>query len=104
MRGYSYFEITTRTGRKHQVRAHLSGLHHPVVGDKEYGAKLITDPAVRSITRQMLHCCRITTMGSPHSADRILGVVNTQSALSIFAPLPSDFTRVLVRPHLARKS
>jgi 23S rRNA pseudouridine1911/1915/1917 synthase len=97
-RGYSYFEITTRTGRKHQVRVHLSALHHPVVGDKEYGAKVITDPAVRNITRQMLHCCRITTTRTPHSALR-----TPQSAVSISAPLPSDFTQVLVRLRLARK-
>jgi 23S rRNA pseudouridine1911/1915/1917 synthase len=98
VRGYSYFETKTRTGRKHQVRVHLSALHYPVVGDKEYGAKVITDPSVRNITRQMLHCCRITTTRSPHSAVR-----TPQSAVSISAPLPSDFTQVLVRLRLARK-
>jgi 23S rRNA pseudouridine1911/1915/1917 synthase len=37
--GYTWLEITTQTGRKHQIRMHLAGLGHPVIGDKEYGSK-----------------------------------------------------------------
>jgi 23S rRNA-/tRNA-specific pseudouridylate synthase len=36
--GYSWVEVTTRTGRKHQIRIHLAGLGHPIVGDREYGS------------------------------------------------------------------
>ena len=31
--------IDIRTGRKHQIRRHLSGFGHPVIGDRLYGAK-----------------------------------------------------------------
>jgi len=96
-RGYSYFEVKTRTGRKHQVRVHLSALHHPVVGDKEYGAKLISDPAVRNITRQMLHCYRISTVRKAGG-----GLRNPE--LSITAPLPSDFRLAGVRLGLISRS
>lgn len=37
--GYTWLEVTTRTGRKHQIRIHLAGLGHPIIGDKEYGSK-----------------------------------------------------------------
>lgn len=37
--GYTWLEITTETGRKHQIRVHLAGLGHPIIGDKEYGSK-----------------------------------------------------------------
>ena len=33
----SLVDIRIETGRKHQVRRHLSGLGHPVVGDRLYG-------------------------------------------------------------------
>ena len=35
---YSLLEIYLDTGRKNQIRVHLSSLHHPIVGDDKYGA------------------------------------------------------------------
>lgn len=39
IKNFSVFEIQILTGRTHQIRAHLSHLGHPIVGDKEYGPK-----------------------------------------------------------------
>ncbi|AGM25279.1 RluA family pseudouridine synthase [Spiroplasma chrysopicola] len=40
--GYStWLEVTLATGRKHQIRATLSYLKHPVVNDQKYGAKRV---------------------------------------------------------------
>lgn len=36
---YSLVRIWIETGRKNQIRVHLSELGHPVAGDKKYGAK-----------------------------------------------------------------
>ena len=41
----SLIELTLETGRKNQIRVQMSGLGHPIVGDRKYGAK--TDPARR---------------------------------------------------------
>jgi RluA family pseudouridine synthase len=32
-------EVELLTGRKHQIRVHMAGLGHPIVGDKKYGPK-----------------------------------------------------------------
>ena len=35
----SVLDITLITGRKHQIRRHLAGIEHPLVGDYRYGAR-----------------------------------------------------------------
>lgn len=42
---YALLDVTLTTGRKNQVRVHLAGIGHPIVGDAKYGAR--TDPAGR---------------------------------------------------------
>lgn len=34
---FALLEIDLLTGRKHQIRVHLAGIGHPVVGDQKYG-------------------------------------------------------------------
>lgn len=38
---YSLLEIKLITGRTHQIRAHLSNIGHPVIGDIKYGNKTV---------------------------------------------------------------
>ncbi|HTL70842.1 MAG TPA: RluA family pseudouridine synthase [Candidatus Eisenbacteria bacterium] len=42
---HSLLEIELLTGRKHQIRVHLSTAGHPIAGDEKYGA--VSDPAGR---------------------------------------------------------
>jgi len=53
-RSYSLLEIDIETGRKHQIRVHLSGIGHPVAGDRKYDAA--TDP----LKRLALHAHRLS--------------------------------------------
>jgi RluA family pseudouridine synthase len=36
-KGFSLLEVTLLTGRKNQIRVHLAGIGHPVLGDVKYG-------------------------------------------------------------------
>lgn len=36
--GYSLMELDLETGRKNQIRVHMSELGHPVIGDERYGS------------------------------------------------------------------
>ncbi|MBS4537814.1 RluA family pseudouridine synthase [Clostridium sp. D2Q-11] len=36
---YTLLDIELITGRTHQIRAHLSSINHPIVGDRKYGDK-----------------------------------------------------------------
>ena len=35
--GYSLLELELGTGRMHQIRVHLAGIGHPILGDDKYG-------------------------------------------------------------------
>lgn len=71
---YSMLEITLETGRKNQIRVHLSEAGHPILGDDAYGSK--ADP----ISRLALHA-------------RLLGFVHpmTGEKLEFESPLPTSF-------------
>jgi 23S rRNA pseudouridine1911/1915/1917 synthase len=51
--GYSLVELQLETGRKNQIRVHMSELGHPVVGDRRYGSEI--DP----LGRMALHAFKL---------------------------------------------
>jgi len=79
-------EVTLRTGRTHQIRAHLRHIGHSLLGDPRYG-----DPARNSylaqsfgVHRPLLHAGRLK-MQHPL----------TGAPLEVTAPLPKDMERLL---------
>jgi len=78
--GYSMLEITLETGRKNQIRTHLSEAGHPVIGDRMYGS------TVNPIGRLGLHA---KLLGFDHPV--------TGKHLVFTAPTPKSF-RTLFGP------
>jgi RluA family pseudouridine synthase len=74
----SLLEVELLTGRKHQIRVHLAGIGHPVVGDTKYGR------ANDSHRRLALHA-RSLSLTHPASGKR----------LSFEAPAPAFFARLV---------
>lgn len=69
--GHSLLRVRPEQGRKHQVRRHLSGLGHPLLGDERYG-----DPASNrhlerrhGLDRPFLHLAKLTLVlpGGDHT-------------------------------------
>ena len=54
-------EVTPITGRRHQIRAHLYSIGHPVLGDTRYG----TNRPVGGAPRLMLHASELTLPDGP---------------------------------------
>ena len=50
---YDLIEVVPITGRKHQIRAHMAHINHPIAGDKMYGFKNQKNP--EGLKRQFLH-------------------------------------------------
>jgi 23S rRNA pseudouridine1911/1915/1917 synthase len=55
----SYCRAEIETGRTHQIRIHCKAIGHPVLGDKDYQTRDITDVRLRTIPHQMLHAYRL---------------------------------------------
>jgi 23S rRNA pseudouridine1911/1915/1917 synthase len=74
------------TGRTHQIRVHLRGIGHPVVGDPRYGGVRQTLPAPRQFLHAEHLAFRHPVTGAPVEAD---------------SPLPADLQAVLATLHPA---
>jgi tRNA pseudouridine32 synthase/23S rRNA pseudouridine746 synthase/23S rRNA pseudouridine1911/1915/1917 synthase len=61
---FALLEITLLTGRKHQIRVHLAGIGHPVLGDQKYGK------GDRGHSRLALHASSIS-FKHPYSGERL---------------------------------
>ena len=70
--------VEPETGRKHQIRAHLASLGHPILGDPRYGPP---PRPVGGAPRLLLHALSLTV-----------------EDWSFEAPMPPDFASALPRP------
>jgi 23S rRNA pseudouridine1911/1915/1917 synthase len=71
---YSMLEVKLETGRKNQIRAHLSEERHPIVGDRLYGS------TINPLGRLGLHA---KLLGFDHPV--------TGERMSFTAPVPKSF-------------
>lgn len=79
----SFVELIAVTGRKHQLRVHLSKLGHPILGDGKYGGKQAFLPECSN----KLHL---------HAAEIIISsYFSPGKDLRLKAPVPSDFKKSL---------
>jgi len=84
---YALLDISLLTGRKNQIRVHLSDLGHPIVGDKKYGAK--TNP----LRRMALHAYYLS-FNHPTVPDK---------RMEFKTEIPGKFHRLFVKKKEAEK-
>ena len=80
---YTYIQCRLETGRTHQIRVHMAGIGHPIVGDAVYGPKKCPFP---KLIGQTLHA-------------KTLGIIHPRTGdyLEVNAPLPQYFIDLLDR-------
>lgn len=80
---FNHIECQLETGRTHQIRVHMSYIHHPILGDTVYGPEP-PKRLVNLLQGQTLHA-------------RIIGFIHpvTNQYIEIEAPLPPYFVEVL---------
>jgi 23S rRNA pseudouridine1911/1915/1917 synthase len=91
-RAHTHVQVRLESGRTHQIRVHMTHIHHPLVGDPVYGGRLRLPPrssegllqALRGFRRQALHARRLALL-HPVSGE----------ALAWSAPRPADMEILL---------
>lgn len=85
-KGFSVLEIHLLTGRKHQIRVHLSEKGHPVVGDKKYGTGHDSYGTLALHARSLSFTHPVTgkrlhfTTGTPEFFTRLVGKIDVPAA------------------------
>ena len=84
---YALLELAPLTGRRHQLRRHLAGASHPIVGDSTYGKgrhnRLFAERY--RVRRLLLACTRLEFESTPGRAE----------PLRVDAPLAPEFATLL---------
>ena len=88
----SLLQVTIKTGRTHQIRVHLAGQGHPILGDDKYGDfesnKLLHKAGM--LQRMFLHAWRLS-FNHPASGQRV----------ALRSPLPAELSRLAAEPEEA---
>ncbi len=82
---YSWVEVEALTGRQHQIRKHLLGISHPIVGDKVYG-----DGAHNRFFRSRFGVHRLLL----HADELRFNHPGTQAEIRLNSLIPEEFIRV----------
>lgn len=82
----SLLEVEIISGRTHQIRAHLSYIDHPILGDPKYGNQKINQ--VFKVKSQMLHCNKVIF-------DGLYGDLEYLNGLKINSPAPRRFLEIV---------
>jgi 23S rRNA pseudouridine1911/1915/1917 synthase len=91
-RRHTHLHVKLETGRTHQIRVHMSHIHHPIVGDITYGGRVLLPPqastivieTLRQFKRQALHAKRLALQ---HPI--------THQLMTWEAPLPADLQTLI---------
>lgn len=106
-KNYTYLEVELFTGKTHQIRAHLSSIGHPVIGDCKYGNAKINKllRADFGLEFQLLHAYRVefpTEIPKGMQVDMQIDVPQKYSdifshlsGMEIVAPIPGQFKNIL---------
>ena len=81
----SFLRVRIETGRTNQIRRHLAGVRHPILGDRVFGLKRTMDARLMNVPRQMLHASTLTL------AHPLAG----RAEIKVHSPLPADFRKTL---------
>ena len=91
-RACTWLRVQLETGRTHQIRVHMSHIHHPVLGDRLYGG---VTRLPRGLTERLRHAIRDFGRQALHATALTLVPPGETRARTWKVPLPADMRGLL---------
>ena len=101
-RQHTRLRLRLETGRTHQIRVHMAHIHHPLLGDQQYGGRLRLPKgadeqlvaALRGFRRQALHAVKLALI-HPVSGELVtFDAPLPEEQLALNAALRADMQRL----------
>ncbi|WP_119395434.1 23S rRNA pseudouridine(1911/1915/1917) synthase RluD [Salinibius halmophilus] len=92
-RAHTHVRVKLETGRTHQIRVHMTYIHHPLIGDTVYSARqrlpagisFDLQQAIQSFSRQALHARKLRLIHP-----------GTGEPMEFSAPMPEDMQALII--------
>lgn len=88
---YTEIQVELITGKTHQIRAHLSSIGHPLLGDTKYMRDGI-DNRFRGLRHQLLHSYKMCFEESGQISNEKFSYLEGQT---FYADLPNEYQKIL---------
>ncbi|GMR17799.1 MAG: 23S rRNA pseudouridine(1911/1915/1917) synthase RluD [Gammaproteobacteria bacterium] len=91
-RAHVLITVNLETGRTHQIRVHMTHIHHPLVGDPVYGGRLRLPSDCSDSLKQALRCFKRQALHA-----RRLGLIHPESGAARHwqSPVPEDLAGLI---------
>jgi len=95
---YSLLEINLITGRSHQIRAHLSHLGTPIIGDNKYGDKKLNSFFANKfgLDYQYLYAYKLIFRNAPDKLNYLTNKTVTESLPPVFKKIKNDVFKFII--------
>ncbi|NLG05436.1 MAG: RluA family pseudouridine synthase [Clostridia bacterium] len=87
---FTLLEVLLITGKSHQIRAHLSSIGHPIIGDYKYGKKNVNQTYMElyGVKSQLLHAYRVVF-------PKLAGELSDLSFKEFKTEIPKEFKKIM---------
>ncbi|MFV0342307.1 MAG: RluA family pseudouridine synthase [Anaerocolumna sp.] len=88
--GYTLLKVKLITGKTHQIRAHLSSIGYPIIGDVKYGNLKENEKFKKNfkLNHQLLHAYEV-------EFPEMKNYLKNLNGLKLHAELPKDFAKIV---------